>query len=303
MKALWPIVCAGLLAPVFAGAELRVVIVEGLAGEPRYAEQFSVQVAELADAATSMAGATNVRVFRAGDYSRQDVLDYFAKLAPHLRPDDRLAIFLVGHGSYDDYEYKFNIPGPDLSDADLVSLLDAAAGTSLLLVNTSSASGAVLDKLKGDNRTLILATRSGVERHATRFGSYFAAALKESSADLDKNRIITAEEAFRFAERQVADYYDRNGQLATEHPRIEGGQAGRFGLARLGAAQPTLADAELERLIRRRDALNGDIETLRLSRDTMAADAYQTALLERMLELATLEESIERREQELANEN
>ena len=37
------------------------------------------------------------------------------------------------------------------------------------------------------------ATRSGAERHATRFGGYFVAALGDSSADLDKNRVISAQ--------------------------------------------------------------------------------------------------------------
>ena len=148
----------------------------------------------------------------------------------------------------------------------------------------------------------LLATRSGAERHATRFGNYFAAALADASADVDKNRIITAEEAFRFAERRVTDYYERNGQLATEHPRLEGGQAANFSLARLEAPRQPTTDAELAALMEQRAALNGDIETLRLSRDSMAPGDYQSALLEKMLELATLEERIERRERELSDE-
>ena len=75
--------------------------------------------------------------------------------------------------------------------------------------------GAIADLAAGDNRLLILATRSGAERHATRFGGYFAAALNDPTADLDKNQLGSATEAFDFAERQVDDYYERNGQLAT----------------------------------------------------------------------------------------
>ena len=171
------------------------------------------------------------------------------------------------------------------------------------MVNTSSSSGATADRLTADGRTLILATRSGAERHATRFGGYFVAALGDSSADLDKNRVISAEEAFRFAERQVNDYYERNGQLATEHARLEGSQAARFSLARLDTPQVTREDNALERMVRRRDELNGDIEGLRLRRESMTAEDYQSELLERMLELATLEEEIEAREQELSGGN
>lgn len=291
-----------LLLPAIAPAASHVVIIEGLGGEARYTAEFAAQVEQLIDAATSTASGERPRVFRAGAFSREAVVGYFDELAATLQPDDRLAIFLIGHGSYDDYEYKFNIAGPDLTDADILGLLEQLSGTKILLVNTSSASGATADKLKGDNRTLILATRSGAERHATRFGNYFAAALADASADVDKNRIITAEEAFRFAERRVTDYYERNGQLATEHPRLEGGQAANFSLARLEAPRQPTTDAELAALMEQRAALNGDIETLRLSRDSMAPGDYQSALLEKMLELATLEERIERRERELSDE-
>lgn len=295
--------CALLLAPVLAAAELEVVIIEGLAGEDRYASQFAEQVEAIAAAAGELTSADRVSVFRAEEATRDKVLAHFAEIDGRLRSADRLAIFLVGHGSYDEYDYKFNIIGPDLTGNDLLALLDDASAGSQLLVNTSSSSGATADLLKGENRTLILATRSGAERHATRFGSYFFAALSEASADLDKNGVISAEEAFRFAERQVADYYERNGQLATEHPRIEGSQAARFSLARLGSTRPaSRTDAELTRLLTRRDELNGNIEELRLRRDSMTLDDYQSELLGRMLELATLEEEIERREQELGNE-
>ena len=243
----------------------------------------------------------NVAVFRSGTFTRDDVVAHFAELDEDMQADDRLLLYLVGHGSYDDHEYKFNIAGPDLSDSDLHDLLDELPGASQLIVNTSSASGATLEWLKRDDRTIIAATRGGTEKHATRFGYYFTLALSDESADLDKNEIISAQEAFDFAERQVGDYYERNGQLATEHPRLEGGQAGRFNLARLGTVQPRRADAELERLTGRRDALNDAIEELRLRSDQMTVNAYQAELLQLMLELAIVEENIETREQELGD--
>jgi hypothetical protein len=178
-------------------------------------------------------------------------------------------------------------------------MLDGVSGGNQLVVNTSSSSGAVQETLERDDRTLILATKSGVERHATRFGDYFVAALSSDSADIDKNRIVTAEEAFQFAERQVGDYYERNGQLATEHPQIGGGQAARFGLSRLGSLTEVSDDAELRRLLVQRDGLNSDIEELRLRRESMTADDYQAELLENMLDLATIEDQIEQREGEL----
>jgi len=277
-------------------AELQVVVVEGLGGEDRYAEQFATQVSAVEAAASALTSDDHVMTFRNGDYSRDDVIGFFTGLRDRLQPDDRLALFLIGHGSYDDHEYKFNIAGPDISDGDLKVMLDDMPGSNQLIVNTSSSSGAILEVLERDDRTLILATKSGVERHATRFGNYFVAALSSDAADIDKNRIITAEEAFQFADRQVRDYFERNGQLATEHPQLTGGQAARFGLARLGRQAPESDDPELRRLLALRDDLNSNIEELRLRRDSMTAEAYQAELLRNMLDLARLEEQIEQRE-------
>lgn len=280
-------------------ADFHVVVIEGLGGEKRYAGQFAEQVTAIASAAATMTSSDRVTLLRSDAATRDAIVEYFDQLNASLNENDRLAVYLIGHGSYDDHQYKFNLPGPDLTGEELKNLLDANPAGTQLLVNTSSASGALQEHMTDDRRTLILATKSGVERHATRFGGYFVAALSTGSADLDKNSIVTAAEAFQFAERQVADYYERNGQLATEHPGIDGGNAMRFGLARLGSSAPVSVDTQLRELLSERDAINATIEDLRLRRDAMSADEYQNELLENMLDLATLEEEIEQREAQL----
>ncbi len=292
-----------IVVPVAALSEMHVVVIEGLSGEPRYAEQFGEQVAAIESAAKSLTGDNQIRVFRADEVSRDAILQYFENLKTGSSGSDQVALYLIGHGSYDDHEYKFNIQGPDLTGEDIAGMLDSLPSTSQLLVNTSSASGAIADLAKDDNRMLILATRSGVERHATRFGNYFAAALTDPTADIDKNQIVSAAEAFSFAERQVDDYFERNGQLATEHPRMEGDRADRFGVARLGSVRPSTDDTVLTELIAERAALNARIESLRLDQENMTQADYRSELLQNMVELAETEEAIEERERELGIEN
>jgi len=292
-----------IVVPVAAFSEMYIVIVEGLGGEPRYTEQFAEQVAAIEGAARGLTANNRIRIFRADEDSRDEVLQYFEGLKGRIAGDDQIALYLIGHGSYDDHEYKFNIPGPDLTGDDIAGMLNSLPSNSQLLVNTSSASGAMADLAENDNRMLILATRSGVERHATRFGSYFAAALDDPTADIDKNQIISAAEAFGFAERQVDDYFERNGQLATEHPRMEGDRVGRFGVARLVVARPSSDDSVLVELIKDRDAMNARVEALRLAQEDMTAEDYRSQLLHNMVELAKTEERIETREQELGLEN
>ena len=303
MKAAMAVITALLLfSASAAGAASTVVVVEGIGGNDRYAREFAEQVEAIAAAAATLSPPPTVRLFRAGAATREPVLEYFEELSTTMSRDDQLTVYLIGHGSYDDHEYKFNIAGPDLTDTDILNAMQAVPSSNQVLVNTSSASGAGAELWQSDNRVVITATRSGAERHATRFGVRFAAALANAAADVDKNQIVTAQEAFDFADRGVRDYFESNGQLATEHAKLSGQRAARFSLARLSAARPASGDARLRELVATRDAISERIETLRLARDGMPLEDYQSELLGVMLELAEAEEAIERRERELSND-
>jgi hypothetical protein len=295
---------AGLmLLPALTFAELHAVVVEGLPGDQVYAEQFDRQVTAISMALRSVTERERVRVFRSDEASRDAVLGHLKSLQSEVRSSDQFALFLIGHGSYDDVEYKFNIPGPDLTGKDIAASLDEMRTADQVFVNTSSSSGAMVDLVANEDRIVVLATRSGAERHATRFGDYFAIALGDPGADIDKNQRISVKEAFDFAERQVSDHFERNDQMATEHARLEGQSADRMALARLGGTLPNVVDTALGELIADRDTLNAEIDTLRLGRDDMPQADYQSALLEKMLELARVEDAIEARQEELgANE-
>ena len=203
---------------------------------------------------------------------------------------------LVGHGSYDGELYKINLPGPDMDGDEFAKLLSAVPAKSQLVVNTTSASGAVLEKWAHDGRTLITATRSGFERNATRFAQYFAAALAAGSADINKNGAITAQEAFDYASRSVADSFTKDGALATEHPQIAGGAAARFTVARLasaGPAEPVSTNPEVAALVAQREKLDSDIEDLRGRRESMASDAYLAELQKLLVQLAEVQGKID----------
>ena len=61
-----------------------------------------------------------------------------------------LVLMLIGHGSYDGSDYKFNLPGPDLSAAELATLLDTDSRRARkLVVNMTSASGGAMDAVAG----------------------------------------------------------------------------------------------------------------------------------------------------------
>jgi hypothetical protein len=117
--------------------------------------------------------------------------------------------------------------------------------------------------------------------------------LAEGAADINKNGIITAQEAFDYASRAVADSFTKQGTLATEHPQMKGGGAARFTVARLGVAPTTPSNPEVAALTAERERLDGEIETLKERREQMPADAYLDQLQKLLVQLAEVQGKID----------
>ena len=276
-----------------ASAEPYYLIVSGLGGEPQYAERFAQQAEALAEAARRTAGnEEQVQVLTGEDATQESVRAAFGRLAGTVGSTDTLIVFLIGHGTFDGDDYKLNLKGPDLTGAALGELLASVPASAQLIMNATSSSGAVLESWTADGRTVITATRSGNERNATRFAEHWTAALSSEEADLDKNGLISAQEAFDFASRKVADSYEAEGTLATEHPQIAGEGAQRFTVARL-TARPSQTP-EIERLSTRMAEIEGELEALRQRRDEMSSDDYLNELQALLLQLATVQQEIDR---------
>jgi hypothetical protein len=286
------LIAAAAFAGPFAHAELYYLIVGGLGGQLSYEERFAAQTESLADAARRTLGdGSRVSVLSGSAASRDALTAELSRLAEVTAATDSVAIFLLGHGSYDGEFYKFNLPGPDIDGETFAELLAAIPAGRQLVVNTTSASGAVLESWSADGRTLITATRSGGERIATRFGEHWTAALSSDEADANKNGAITVQEAFDFAARKVSDSYEGAGTLATEHPQLIGDAAGSLNVALLEARIATTA--ELEGLIRELVSLEEAIDRLRLRRNDLGTDAYLSELESLLLELALVQREID----------
>ena len=276
-----------------ANAALYVTIVQGLGGLPEYDDKFADQAQKIYDASITLADASHVTSMAGDDATRSALLIHFQNLAESMNEDDRAAIYLVGHGSYDGEQYKFNIPGPDITDADLVEILESFPGQNHFLVNTSSTSGAILDGLESDQRVIITATRNGNEKNATEFGNYFAAALASDIADINKNNNVSIQEAFDFAERSVAEFFESSGKLATEHPQIRGEGAASFSLARVEPLATSDENPRINALISRRLELDTEIESLQLRRNEFSNVEYIQNLQALILESAEISEQID----------
>lgn len=289
-RAVWSVMLLALAGHASAAA-LQVLIVQGLAGDASYESQFSSQTAELRTVSTALTAASNVQVLSGAQATRENIGAALRKLAAGPA-DDRLALYLVGHGTYDGDDYKFNIPGPDLTGRDLVALLGALPFKDQLVVAGGSSSGALQELLKNDTRVVITGTRSGTESNITRFGDEFVVALGEAAADIDKNGSISAQEAFDFAQRGVKDFYEQEVRLATEHPVLRGERAARFTLARLPGATGAAASSDTPQQAAERTRINAALDALRLRKDQMQPAEYDTQLETLLLELARLDAAV-----------
>lgn len=299
-----------LAGALWAPAATFYVTISGLGGEPDYDQRFKMWAQDI-DASLKKAGGAEANVITLLAPTRDQVRARLAELAKQAKPADALVVTLIGHGSFDGVEYKFNIPGPDLTGAELAGLLDRIPAARQVVVNATSASGGSIESLRRPNRVVIAATRNGTEKNATVFARYWAEALRDPAADLDKNEAVSALEAYHFAQHKTAEFYDTQKRLATEHcvledtgkgegerlPSAENGEgklAAAFPLVRLGANAANARDPNKRTLLAKKEELEQAIDKLKYEKAAMPAEEYKKQLTQLLLELAKTQEALDK---------
>jgi hypothetical protein len=299
-----------LFAAVPLHASVYYVTVAGLGGEPDYDQRFTQTAKDLDKAFRASTGA-HVYTLTGAQSTRAKLTSTLAEVAREARPEDDLIVTLIGHGSYDGFEYKFNLAGPDVTAAELASMLDRVPARRQLVVDTSSASGGAIAALERPGRAVIAATKSGTEKNATVFARYWAEALEDPTADVDKSDSISAMEALTYADKKTAAFYDSQKRLATEHAVFEDtghGDAvkvtaaeGREGallasitVVRIGAAQAAMNDPAKRDLMAKKEELEQKIDALKYQKAAMDPGDYKQQLTAALLELAKVQGELER---------
>ncbi len=307
----WCVAAGTLGAASLARADSYFVNVAGLGGEADYEQRFSALAADL-DRITKAGGATAHVVTLSGpEATREHLQQALLDIAGAAHADDVLVITLVGHGSFDGTQYKFNLPGPDVSAEQLAGWCDRIAATRQLIINTTSASGGAVKVLQRHDRVVIAATKTGTEKNATVFARYWVEALQDPGADTDKNQIITALEAFQYATRKTAAFYETEKRLATEHAVFEeggksapvrdaaaDGDAGRmlaaFALVRLGDSSQLATDPAKVTLIKQKEQLEQKIDLLKYQRAAMSPEEYRSLLSQTLVALAKVQQELDK---------
>jgi hypothetical protein len=301
---------AALLLAVHAHAATYYVTVAGLGGEPDYEQRFTANANDL-DKIFKSAPNAHVYTLTGKQATKAKLTETIATVAREARPDDDFVLTLIGHGSFDGTEYKFNLVGPDVTAADLAALCDKVPARRQLVVDTTSASGGAVAALERPGRAVIVATKSGTEKNATVFSRYWVEALQDPTADTDKSESISALEAFAYAERKTADFYTTQKRLATEHAEFEdtgkgdavrtastdsreGALMATLTVVRIGAAQAAMNDPAKRDLLTKKEELEQKIDALKYQKAAMEPGDYKRQLTEALVQLAMVQEELDK---------
>jgi hypothetical protein len=289
-----------------------VILVVGAPGTDEYGSNF-VQQVRLWDGLGKRAEAKVVRIGLSptNAVTDRDALSQ-ALATESANSPAPLWLAFIGHGTFDGKEARFNLRGPDVSDRELADWLKPIPRP-LVVVNCASASAPFMKTLAGTNRVVVTATRSGNELNFARFGEYFAKALASAASDLDKDGQVSLLESFLVASRHVAEFYQTEGRLMTEHALLDDNGDGlgtpadwfRGVRATKKARDGATLDGEranqlclvlsaeeqaLPPAVRaRRDALELQVARLRQQKGAMSEGDYYQQLEAMLLELARLQ--------------
>ncbi len=283
-------------ASLFGGqamAEQVTMVVSGLGGNDDYQRQFDRYAAAIAEQSRKLSANPADTVLLPGSAAtRENILGTIDDIM--ARKPESFALYLIGHGSHDGEHYKYNIPGPDITGAQINEALSTDFEQRQFVVVATSASGALLELLSAENRVLVTATKNGRERNAVFFPQFLSEALGDIGADTDKNEIISAEEMFQYAERAVAAYYETEKLLASEHPRMEGSFAADFATAHYGTLLNQAGEIAPD-LLEKRTQISANINSLRARKDDLSEEKYFDELQTLMLELGAVQREIDQR--------
>ena len=294
-----------------ASDRAAVIVVVGAPGEEDFGKEFTKWSAVWSKA-SHKAGAKQVVIGFGPTNTTTDLSFFKETLASEpTNATAELWLVLIGHGTFDGKEAKFNLRGPDLSATELAEWLKPFRRP-IIVINCASSSSPFLNKLSGPNRVIVTATKSGYEENFARYGKYLAETITDLTADLDKDGQTSLLEAFLMASRRVAEFYETEGRLATETALLDDNgdglgtpadffrgvravkkPAGGGAVDGLRAHQIHLVRSEQElqmppELRARRDELELSVARLRELKPTLNEDEYYRRLEQLMLELANV---------------
>jgi len=296
-----------------ASASPTIMVVAGAAGNSEYKEEFAAS-ANLWKKWADEAGAKSLLMGLDPQVSQTDRQCFELALENEVQDhQEELWIILLGHGTFDGKEAKFNLNGPDFSADDLAGWLKPFQRP-VILINASSCSAPFINKLSAPGRVIITGTKSGHQANFSIFGRYLSKTIADPRADLDQDGQTSLLEGFLAASDRVAEFYRSEKRLATEHALLDdngdglGTPASAFHGTRLTKNTENKAESEGARahqfhilpspderqlpaeFRKKRNELELQLVTLRDRKKDLLEDQYYASLEQLLLQIASLYE-------------
>jgi hypothetical protein len=181
-----------------------------------------------------------------------------------------------------------------------------------LIVDMTTSSGGAIPILQKPKRVVIAATKAGSEKSSVAiFPRYWIEALLDPAADTDKNDVISALEAFRYAQAKVAKFFETENRLATEHsviedtgkgdgvkdPTTENGEgltANRFALVHLGTSGVVAKDPAKQKLVKHLEDLDAQLDELKYEKASTDPAQYRQKLQQLMIDRAQTQQELDK---------
>ncbi len=280
-------------ASAAAAQKTHVILVQGLAGEPSYAPVFSSALNTVAEAARTQWGVQNeslILLTESGSTNdrstKENVMRAFSTIGARAAAGDVVLVMIVGHGGGEGASSRVNLPGPDPTASDYATWLSGFSKQRVVFVNASSGSGdflAVLEGERGEQRVIVTATKSALQRNESVFATYFARGLTSSEADANKDGRISVMEAFEYANKEVTRVYETTRRMQTEQAQLSDSALARtvaFGKSSV------VSDPAVAALIGERQELESRVGALRLAKSSMPPADYERQLEDLLLAIA-----------------
>ncbi len=329
----------GMVASAIAAEpNTHLLIVVGADGTPEYGDQFRAWADQWQTLGKRAGASVTLLSSEPAMSSRDELSKELSELA--IRADDgsvkSLWLVLIGHGTFQAGQAKFNLTGPDMTADELAGWLKPFA-VPCVIVNCASSSGPFVNALSADDRIIVTATKSGQEQNFARIGEYLPAALNDPAADLDHDDEVSLLEAVLKAASETQRFYLTEGRIVTEHAMVDdnGDSLGTpaallqsvfratsidRGAVTKGAKKdsppPTLDGPQAARAIlvpatdsaklspaesTQRDEIEAEITELKRRKTALGDDAFYKQLEKAMLKLARIYQSAEKRAETAAS--
>ena len=194
----------------------EMIIVIGTPGLPEYETVFGEWARQWKSVADSQRMPTSMIGLADGGEAndREQLLRSLQSVAENSEVEE-FWLVLIGHGTYDGDQAKFNLRGPDIAAVELKKELESV-NAQTVVINCASSSGPFINALSGSRRVVLTSTKSGTQYNFSRFGQYLSGSINDPAADLDKDGQTSVLEAFIAASAAVAEFYDSENRLASE---------------------------------------------------------------------------------------